>query len=61
MRENHVRVLGVDPVDSDKIIVDFSDDMHVTFALAELLAITPSHAPSNVNDENVVGQVRWAS
>ncbi|HZL29357.1 MAG TPA: hypothetical protein VFC39_22730 [Acidobacteriaceae bacterium] len=57
MRE--FRIGAVDQADGDNIIVDFSHDRPVTFAIAELMAIGPNPVPSAISDKNVGNQVRF--
>jgi hypothetical protein len=54
-----LRTGGFDQADGDKIIADHADGMPVTFTIAELMAIMPTHVPSNVNEENLGNQLSF--
>jgi hypothetical protein len=44
------RIVGVDYIDSEKILVEFSDETHAVFTIAQLLSLVPDRTPSNVEE-----------
>jgi hypothetical protein len=48
MAEDRLQISGIDQLDKDRVLVDFSDDTQMTFTTAELMALAPKHDSSNV-------------
>jgi hypothetical protein len=48
--EKQFRIVGVDYIDGQKILVEFSDETHAVFTLVQLLSLTPDRTPSNTDE-----------
>jgi hypothetical protein len=53
MGDDRFQIRGIDRIDKDRVIVDFSDGTQMTFTTEELIAVAPNRVPSDVQDEDL--------
>ena len=53
MGVDQFRIVAVDPINGDRIIVEFSDDTQATFTLAQLIELAPERTPSDIKDKDL--------
>jgi len=45
--EKQLHIVGIDQLNGDRVVVEFSDDTEATFTLDQLLSLLPDRARAN--------------
>jgi hypothetical protein len=53
MGVDQFRIVAVDHINGDRIIVEFSDDTQATLTLAQLMELAPARISSDINDKDL--------
>jgi hypothetical protein len=53
MGVDQFRIVAVDHINGDKIIVEFSDETRAAFTLSQLIGLTPERRPSDIKDKDL--------